>query len=177
MNKGINLLPSKKGGLDKQKRILKLLRTVSIVVLVFLFTSFVTLFFINRQFSPDKVKQEERVVLANYSAINSRMAKLFLIHDRLSEIDRILSRRVPFEAKTTEIKKQVPRDMSIDSMRITPSLMEMTATSVSLSSINSMLDNFTQMANEKNLFKSVVLNGIGFDGKEKYFVTLKIQLL
>lgn len=177
MNKGINLLPNKKEGLDKQKRILKMLRTISIIVLSLFFVSSVSLFFINQKFSSENIKQKENEVLANYSSVNLRMAKLFLIHDRLSEIDKILSKRVPFELKTVEIKKQIPQDVAIDSLKISERQVEMTTTSVSLSSINLMLDNFTKMASDKNLIKNVLLLGVGFDGKEKYFLSLKMQLL
>ena len=177
MNKGINLLPNKNAGIDKQKKILKSLRLVSIIVLTFLFISSISLFFITQQFTASETIHKEDKLLENYSKINTKMVKLFIAHDRLSEISKVLEKRFPLDTIAVEIRRQIPQDVLVDAIKITDKEVDLTSTSPTLSSIQVLLDNFTKITENKKIFNSVLLRGIGYDGKEKYFVTLRLTLL
>lgn len=177
MSKSVNLLPHKTVANRKGTVTILYIRFVSILLVFFLFLSALALFFINTVFSPEAEKKQESIILTNFTSVNSRMVKLFLLRDRLKDIQTIISKRISFDKILDEIRFQVPQNVTIDSLKIDRKEVTLFASSSSLSSLNIFLDNFVEMTNRKKLFRSILLKEIGFDGKNKFFLSTKIQFL
>lgn len=172
----INLLPNSAVKSGPHKKVLVYVRLIAGVAFAFLLISSISVFFINQLVAGGRIKNEEQKALADFSRLNDRMAKLLFTHDRLLEIDSVLKKRPNFEAEIQKAQSLLPPNMSIDSITVGEETVEITISSPSLLSVNDFLDRISDSFSQ-GVFKSVIIQGVGFDGKGSYFVSARMHLL
>lgn len=178
MSEGINLLLNKNKNTRKNQEIIKVLRITSIVLLFLVAISSVVVFLLKLQSPLTNLQNEERDVLSSISVLHPKVARLFLVSDRIKNISEIISKRPDFEKRIAIILKAVPNDVSLSAFNIDNKNVSITASSTSLSSIGQMLDSLVAMVTNKELFSKINLQGLTVDGTNgSYKVSIEAILL
>lgn len=173
----INLLKKNTGG-SKEVKILKILRTTSIISLFIVCVSSISLFIINSTQPVNDLKKEEVSLTAELSSYKQKMGKFMLINNRIKNISDIISHRSNFEKTIDLVSKQAPQEVQINNYSIDSKKINLSAASTSVLATNTFFDNLVKLVKDKNKLKRVTLNNLSVDGKSgDYSFSLNIELL
>lgn len=164
MRNEINLLPSLQTETESSGT-LKILRILAIGSLLFMLSASVILFLLSQQLSPFRLKKQEKEILYNLSQLHQKEAKLFVVNDRAKSISGIIAGRHNYGLWMDVFLKQIPSDASINSMTINKDKITLTASSKSLLSINTLLNNLIELAKGKKIIKDITIDGLTADVK------------
>lgn len=173
----INLLVGKDVNYLRQKKLLSLVRLVAFVSLGIVALLSVIAFFLNSQFSPTLVKNQEDTVLQSLSALSKKQAKLFIVNNRIANITNILNSRVDYYKILSVIMGKIPTEVSTDRIEIDKKKISLTISSNSLVPINTLINNFVDMVRKKEIITSLTLNSLTLSVKTgKYSISLDASL-
>lgn len=123
------------------------------------------------------IKREQEEILAKMSQFQDRQAKLFILNDRIQNIDKILSGRKDFAKTMSNLLTKIPANLSIDNFEFDDKSIIIAGQSKSLSSIGEFINNLTDMVRNKEVIKSLTLNSLTLDdGKKTYQVSVRSTL-
>lgn len=169
----INLLFKKEDSSRLLKKALSITKAAS-----YLFPGIILIFavvlFILKLGSPlPGLKEEETRLATQLDLLKEPYGKIFILHDRLGNIEEIVSERIDYVGNINIILDNTPSDVAIESLAITDVDLRMTASSFSLLSIDTMLNNMTNLAKEKKIFTSVTLKSMSLnEGSGRFFATI-----
>lgn len=174
----INLSPHKVDHSHDTENIAKILRRIAIGTLFIVVLIISTLFVINHTTPLPSLKNQESNVLTNLTFLRQKAVKIYLIRDRVQSVQNISSSRSMYEALLKKVKDQLPDDVSVATLGIKKNLLQMTITSSSLASLNSLLDQLTAMVNKKDSFKKLTISSIDANPESgKYSIDVIAEIL
>lgn len=165
MQKEINLLPKRQMGFFQEERTIMMARAVTILSALLVVSSFVGVFFLGRNYSIQNVEAQQNQVRAQLRTMQGKITMDMLLVDRIKHIQKILGTRILLGQRVATIQKQLPKDVTLESITITNTSIVLSASSTSLSSLKSFLDNLTAMTEKKVLFKKLTINNIVVNAK------------
>jgi hypothetical protein len=178
MNENINLIVKKKIKNASEEKTLLLVRWFAGVCLVITLGTSVLFFILTLNPSLSVIKQQENNTLTNLSFTQGKVAKYFLIKDRLTTIAQILQTRYRIDQTLAALEQQMPDDVSVISMDIENKTASFMLSSPNLLSLNTTVTNMTSLLNNKKIVKKVTLESITADQKvESYTLSFKADLL
>lgn len=173
----INLLRNQQGNVEKKQRIIRLTRTVAIVVAIVTATAAVGLFFLNIDPTLSNIKNQE-TLLANQLLQNKEiLTNHLLLVDRLTHAQSILTQRKTFENVIDATASLLPANIFVDTIAFSKDGMNLTVSSDSLSTLGTLLDNLQGAVGQKKLLKTLTIDGVVADEKTgKYFLSVHGKL-
>src|SRR3972149_2272389 len=93
MNKSINLVSNRNEQMERELLILKIVRVVSVSLLITISVVAISAFILSTQISVAKIQEEENSTLSQISALHDKLTTYSLTKDRLTNIARIISTR------------------------------------------------------------------------------------
>lgn len=178
MNKEINLLPAQKRDSAKDKRILFILRVVSISSLFFVILSSIVIFLLNQAYSNSSIKKEKNSILLSLSLLDKKIGKSLFVESRLKDINLILKERASLDERLRIILKEVPKDSIVNTLTIEKKKVVITLSSSSLSSLDLFLNNMLKLFSEKKIISKISLGSLSFDERNnRYILSVLLDLV
>lgn len=177
MNKSINLLPQKSAGYSRGRRIVFILRVSALAALVILLSASVATFLLQRRFSPENLKVEENAIVSKMRSVNQKMIKYMYTQNRLTEIKPIINKRTNLDKTISEIAQNIPEGITLDGVVVSRLDLSLSLSSSSLLLSEKLLSGFTQMAENKKLFKTITLDGLSVNPAGKHTLSIRATLL
>lgn len=177
MSANINLLlRSDEESLKRKKRV-KILNFVAGAFLVGLGLTSLVIFLLIQSINPPSVKKEQEDILKSMSTLQDRQVKLFVLNNRVENIDKILATRRDLSIVTNSLLEKTPSELSIDNLEVDDKSVVITAQSTSLSIISEFINNLIDMVRKKEKIRSLTLNSLIFDeSRNVYQVSIKGEL-
>lgn len=176
MNTNINLLiQTNEESLRRQKRV-KRLNFIAATLLVGVSAMSLIIFLLIQIISPSTILREQNNIIKKISQFQNRKAKLFILNNRVENIEKILAKRKDLARITNVMLAKTPSRLSIEDLEVDDKTVIMTAYSTSLSAIGELINNFTDMVHKKEIISSLTLSTLVFDeSKNSYQVSVKAQ--
>jgi Tfp pilus assembly protein PilN len=160
MNNEINLIASRrKASITKGKSVL-FVRNIAISCLIFVIVLSISLFFYSRNPRLLLLERQEQTAVRGISFAQQKIVSLLLTENRLSDIHSLLSKRDTFETTLSDIVRTLPQGVSVDSLSINQKAISITVSSLSLTSLNTFLDDITAETANKHIFKKLTVNSL-----------------
>lgn len=177
MNTSINfVLPKGQEFLEQQKRA----KTINLIATSFpIMVGIISLilFLITQAINPVSIKEQQEETINKIAKLQDRKIKLFIVNDRLDNISELLKGRRNFADNISTLLSRMPSQVSLENLEIDDKQILITASSVSLRSIDEFINNLIVMAEEKEVIHSLFLDSLTFEeGKNNYLVSLKSEL-
>ena len=177
MNKGINLLGSKKkSNIAPAVKKLKLLRLIAVCML-FIVTAFsITLFILIALTPLPKLKEQERISQTNLLNFSADITKLQVVNDRLASISDVLSKRPTYDKKIDLIKSNLPREITIRSLTIEKNSISLDVSSQSLLFLDTFLNKLISDSGKDKDFSQIKLTSLSREESDNsYHLGLTLQ--
>ena len=176
MNTNINLLiQTNEESLRRQKRV-KRLNFIAAALLVGVSAMSLIIFLLIQIISPSAILREQNNIIKKISQFQNKQAKLFILNDRVENIEKILAKRKDLARITNVMLAKTPSRLFIEDLEVDDKTIIITAYSASLSAIGELINNLTDMVHKKEIINSLTLNTLVFDeGKNSYQVSVKAQ--
>ena len=176
MNTNINLLiQTNEESLRRQKRV-KRLNFIAATLLVGVSAMSLIIFLLIQIISPSAILREQNNIIKKISQFQNKQAKLFILNDRVENIEKILAKRKDLARITNVMLAKTPSRLFIEDLEVDDKTIIITAYSASLSAIGELINNLTDMVHKKEIINSLTLNTLVFDeGKNSYQVSVKAQ--
>jgi hypothetical protein len=177
MSANINLLlHTDEESLKREKRV-KTLNFVAVGFLIVIGSISLCLFILIKVMNLESIKKEQGSVLVKMSKFQSRQIKLFVLNNRIENIDKILKMRKDLSKITNGLIAKVPGQFFIDRLESDNKSVTISGQSMSLSTIGEFIDNLTDMARKKEIIKSLTLNSLILDQNgNTYQISVKSDL-
>lgn len=176
MSTNINLLLHDKESLKLQKRV-RILNFVAVMLLISVGISSLVLFLSIQTVNPSSIEKEKTDVLGKISQFQNRQVNLFILNNRISNIQEVLAKRKDLSKIMNTLLEKIPNGMSIEALEIDSKFITLSASSNSLSSIGLLINNLTDMVRKKEIINALTLSSLSFDeGKQAYQLSLKSEL-
>lgn len=178
MNSGINLVSTHSEAIEREQKILLTIRIAAAVLLTSIAVVSILAFIITTQIPLSRIKGEQSETLTQISAQSSKLSNYFLIKDRVTNINSLLSSRVDYILPINSIFSKIPEEMEVESMEIENKIIEMQVSSSSLQAIDQVINSLVEMGSEGKVIKSVKLESITLNaGVGKYSVDFTAEIL
>ena len=178
MNKSINLVSNRNEQVERELLILKIVRVVSVSLLITISVVAISAFILSTQISLSKIKEEENTTLSQISALHEKLTTYYLTKDRLTNISSILTTRKDYVKPITAILEKVPEDLSLEGISIEKEIFTINISGTSLISMNKLIDDISALGKQNKVLANVKLQSLSLDVKSgKYFVLMKGEAL
>jgi len=177
MNNSINLISNKNEQLERELRMLLLVRVIAVSMLITLAVVSIIAFIVSTQIPLSKIKQEQNNTLASISSLHSKLTSYYLIKDRINNINNFFNLRTDFSEILDLLFAQIGPDMKVDTIDIEKSQVRIRASGTSLVTINKSIDDIFVAAKGNKLISKVELTSLLLDAKlGRYYVTVTTYL-
>ncbi len=163
MNNGINLISSKHAALERQARIVRIFNRIAYSSLGIVAIGAVGLFFLNFYSPLPKLEAQQQATTQQLLSQKEKIAKLLLLRNRLQNITTLFQHSTSLDKTLTAIALNTPGDVSVDTLGIDETGVNLIVTSPSLLSINSFLDFLKSQVDKKSLFKKITISSLAVD--------------
>ncbi len=177
MNTDVNLIiPKDKEYIEQQKRI-RIAKTIAIIIPLIVGAISLGLFLLTAAINPSSIKLQQQEVLSEISKYQQKKINLFIINDRLNNINSFLKNRRDLASEISAIVTNLPQDSAIDGFEMDEKEVRIKVSSGNLLSINSLIDNLINMVEERLIINSLTLESLSFDeAKSIYSVSLRSEI-
>lgn len=177
MNTNINLLLRADEEALKRKKRAKTLNFISITFLVGVGGISFLIFLLIQIINPAGIKKEQNDIIEKISQVQNKQAKLFILNNRIDNIEKILQQRKDLAKVTNSLLTKTPSRLFIEDLEVDDKSVVMTASSTSLSAIGELINNLTDMVHKKEIISSLTLSTLVFDeSKNSYQVSIRSEL-
>lgn len=177
MSADINLLLRTDEESLKRKRRIKILKFAAIASLIGVGSISLVIFILIQVFNPASIKKEQADVLTKISRLQSRQAKLFVLNDRVENIDKILKTRKDLTKTMNGLLVKIPNQLSIDDLEVNDKSVIISGQSKSLFAIGEFINSLTDMVRNKEIIKSLTLNSLILnESKNVYQISVRAEL-
>ncbi|MBI2613410.1 MAG: hypothetical protein HYW62_01435 [Candidatus Levybacteria bacterium] len=177
MNTNINLLLRADEETLKRLRRVKRFNFIAITSLIGVGSLSLLLFLLIQIINPSSVRTQQNEIREKISKLQDRQAKLFVLNNRINNIEKILQRRIDLSYVNNSLLAKIPGRLFIEDLEIDDKAVVMTAQSTSLSAIGELINNLTDMVRKKEIIKSLTLSTLLFDeSKNSYQVSVEAEL-
>lgn len=177
MNTNINLLiPTDEDSLKRKRRI-KIFKFVAAASLMGVGLISLGIFIMISAVNLGSIKKEQEDIMAKISQFQSRQAKLFVLNNRIENIEKILKIRKDLSKTMNDLLGKIPNQLSVDDFEVDDKLVIITGQSKSLRAIGEFISNLTDMVRKKEVIKSLMLSSLTLDeSKNAYRISIKSEL-
>lgn len=177
MNTNINLLLRTDEESLRQKKRLKILNYIAITSLIGIGLISLVIFLLIQITGPESINKEQISVLGKISQFQNKPAKVFVLNNRLENIDKVMKIKNDLSKTMGSILAKVPNNLFINGFEVDGVSVILSAESKSLFAIGEFINNLTDMVRKKEIIKSLILNSLIFDdAKNTYQVLVKSEL-
>lgn len=177
MNNSINLISTKNEQLERELRMLLLVRVIAVSMLITLAVVSIIAFIVSTQIPLSRIKQEQNNTLASISSLHSKLTSYYLIKDRINNVNNLLATRKDYSEVMDLILSKMGADMKIQAIDIEKTQVRIRASGPSLITINKSIDDTLTLANNSKLISRVELTSLILDVKQgQYLVTITTYL-
>ncbi|OGH02544.1 MAG: hypothetical protein A2798_02805 [Candidatus Levybacteria bacterium RIFCSPHIGHO2_01_FULL_37_17] len=178
MNSSINLVSTRSDALEREQRLLLILRVIAVVLLVAIAFFSIAAFIITTQIPISKIKSEQAQTLSQISASPKKLSSYFLIKDRLNNINSLLASRMDYTASIDSVFSKIPENVTVDSMSIESRLIQIEMSSASLRSIDEVIHSLVSLGSDGKVIKSVKLESLTLNAQAgRYSVSFSAEVL
>lgn len=177
MNTNINLLlHTDEESLKRQKRV-KILNLIAVMFLIGVGAISLLTFLLTQTINSSAILKEQNDVIEKISQFRDRQAKLFVLHNRIDNVEKVLEKRIDLSNVISGLLVKTPDRLFIEDLEVNDKTVSLTAKSTSLAAIGELINNLTDMVRKKEIITSLILNTLVFDeGKNSYQVSIKSEL-
>lgn len=177
MSTDINLLLRIDEESLKRKKRIKILNFIAFMLLIGVGVISLITFLLIQVINTPSIKKEQDDIAGKISQSQSKRIKLFVLNNRINNIQEILGKRKDLSKAMNAILEKTPNGLSIEGLEIDDKVIVMTAQSTSLFPIGELINNLTNMVRKKEIINSLTLNSLVFDeSKNSYQVSIKSEL-
>ena len=179
MSDQINLLRRRKTGqLEREKKILKILRISSISSLCIVIFLSLVLFILNINSPIFGLQKQQSELITQFSPLQEKAAKLLIAQSRIKDISAIINETSKFDETLSQISSSIPQDISIESFSLGKGKAELFLKSSSLSSIDIVLNDLTALVDNADVVSGVTIDQLEVDPSlGSYSVNVSLDLL
>lgn len=170
MDTEINLLAQKKAQFFSQERLLVITKAGAVVSVVLVLSLSILFFLLSRDPSIVAIQADENQTIAKLTLLQAKTAKYLLIVDRVARIKVLEQKKSTFGSNMTILTKQIPGDATISNFTLDQQSVSVSISSNNLSVLGKTVDNFTALVAQKNVLKSLTIQGIVSDEKGGNYV-------
>lgn len=160
MSKEINLLPRKNTGILEKESTVFLARIIAILSVIFVASSFVTVFFLQKNYSLSALQDEQQAVQTKLDTLTAKAKKILTLTDRTRDIQTILQTRGDLTVKVDAIQQKLPKTVTLDSFSVSQKDVSLTATSQSLTSLQDFLNALSTMVSQKEILQKLTIDSV-----------------
>lgn len=177
MSTNINLLLRIDEESLKRKKRIKILNFIAFMLLIGVGCLSLILFMLIQINNTSGIKKEQDDILGKISQSQGKRIKLFVLNNRINNIQEILGKRKDLSKTMNTIFAKIPNGLSIEGLEIDDKVISLRAQSTSLFTIGELINNLTDMVRKKEIISSLTLNSLVFDeSKNSYQVSIKSEL-
>lgn len=178
MNNNINLVSSQDEAYARKAKALRNARLVAFGSLIIVALLSIGVFILQASVPLDSVKKQEAETLTNLASLHGKVAKLYLVNDRLSNIQQIETKRQSYINTINTLVQSVPPEMTIDSFNVDKKTVVLSASGQSLNNVDDFINAMVEMGNQGKLIKGVTIENVVANAvSSKYSVTIDAQVL
>ncbi|MCL5439265.1 MAG: hypothetical protein M1268_04775 [Patescibacteria group bacterium] len=178
MSENINLVANRRDESLKEKKSLKYFRIIAIFSLLSVFLFAISLFIFKTSLGLTSLKKQEDTLSANMASLSDKTVKLLLVQERIKNISDALKNRSDVNKILDLVTKDMPQNVSVNSLSIGKKKATLIVSSYSLYDINIFLENLQKMSENKKIFKRLIFDTLSIDDKNgKYSLGVSIDLL
>lgn len=184
MSTNINLLLSKENELPKRKKKARILSIIAAFFLTAIAIFSLFTFLAIRSTNLDLIKEEQNETLRKISKFQAKQAKLFILGDRIKNIQEIFAKRKQAIEKKQNLAKMtsgllaaIPQGLTVENLEVNEENILISGSSKSLFTIGEFINNLTNMVYKKEIINSLTLTTLVFKENENiYQVSTKSDL-
>lgn len=178
MNKGINLAATTGQPVVKETpQALLTVRYIAIGVL-FIVAALSVIFFILIATSPlQQLKHDKYVAIQKLGRYHQDIAKLLILEERADSIKTILASRPSITMINQDLQKRLPDTVSIKTLSIKGKKITITATSPSLTQVNTFMNNLIDGTKQKKISKVAVQDLSVEEAHGQFLIILEVAYL
>lgn len=174
----INLISEKRQGSFKEQQRIKILKFFALGCLGFVAFISVITFLLTTAVPLNKIKKEQENTNVSLSSLQGKSAKLYTVNERILHISKILKNRRDYSLLIDSVLKNVPTEVSINSVDIDDKDLLITVNSFSLKQINQFLNNFSDLSEDGKIFSKVTIKNLSSNRSNgTYTISLKATLI
>lgn len=174
----INLFKKSNQKLFKQKRSLIIIRYSAIFFLLIVIVTAISVFLLNHNPQYSALKQQEKDLLSQLSLQQDKIVKLEIIHNRVNDIQTIISSRDHLDKTIDSVASLLPSNIQLTSLTISKKNLVFTVSAVSLLDLNNFLENIANKVYAKDLLKNVTIGDFnGYSKNQIYTISITGELL
>ena len=166
----INLLPQREKRFLSEERLLFFTRIAAVSSVVLVLSLSILFFLLSRDPSIVQLKAQQSSIIAQLTLLHDKTAKYLIIVDRLSKIKQLEKKRTGIESALQAIAQQIPNGVIITNLAMDKNVITISLSSTDVSLLGKTLTNFTSLVNGKKVLKSLTVEGIISDEKQKTYV-------
>ncbi|OGH06492.1 MAG: hypothetical protein A2171_01865 [Candidatus Levybacteria bacterium RBG_13_35_9] len=178
MSNDINLVSNKSEALEKEQRLLRLLRIFALLSLFTVAVLSVGIFLINFTIPISAVKKEQEQALSQISTLSKKHAIYNLTKDRLTNISNLLKIRKDYAKSLNIIFTKIPSPLVVTDIRIENESLVMAISGNSLLSINDVIESLVDFSTNKKIISDLVIESLVFNPQDgNYILSFKANIL
>lgn len=178
MNSSINLVSSRNQALEREQKVLLMLRSVAVFLLITIAGISVLAFIITTQIPLSQIKNEEASTLQGISALSKKLTNYYLLKDRVSNVNKLLIIRKNYTEALAAVFDNVGEDLTIDSLIVEEGKLEIEISGKSLVPINEAINSIIGLGADGRRFKNLKLKSLSLNTQAgRYSVSLEAQIL
>lgn len=173
MNETINLVENRSEQLEKEQKVLKITRIIAVSMLITIALISILAFIISSQIPLLALKQAEESTISEITALHNKLATYYLLKDRISNINLLLSKRKDYTKATGAIFSKISNDITITGLSIEEDSVTLDFSSNSLLSLNKLINDLIDLSNKKTLITNIKLQSLTLNAQsQSYSLTL-----
>lgn len=179
MSNGINLLdPHNKSDNALASKRVNAMRFTAIGLLFIVSASSIVLFLMVSLSPLPELKRQEHSLRLTLSEQSADIAKVAVLNERASAIDKVLKERKSYEEILKLLQEKLPSNVTINSLRVLDNSIVMTVESKSLTELDSFIVGLMQYIEEKKAFSQLTLSSLATDNvRNDYSMTITLVML
>lgn len=178
MNNGINIVSNKNSQIEKELRILNILRFTAVSMLITVALVSIIIFVISVQIPLSDLRQQENSTISQISQLHKKLATYYLIKDRVNNINTLMSTRKDYTKSLNPILAKISSDLTVDDLEVEADVITLTVSGNSLVSINVIIDDLIASSDSKKYINNLIINSLNLNTSAgKYSVTFEASLL
>lgn len=178
MNNGINIVSNKNSQIEKELRILNILRFTAVSMLITVALVSIIIFVISVQIPLSDLRQQENSTISQISKLHKKLATYYLIKDRVNNINTLMSTRKDYTKSLNPILAKISSDLTVDDLEVEADVITLTVSGNSLVSINVIINDLIASSDSKKYINNLIINSLNLNTSAgKYSVTFEASLL
>lgn len=160
MQREINLLPRKNTSFLQREQTVTFARIAAIFSVVIVITSFIGVILLGRNYSVTDVESQQANVRSRLQLVQNKTIQQLTLLERTKKIESLLKKRISLTDKITFFQKQIPSNVTIETMTVSPLQVNISVSSTSLTALQSFLDSLTSLVTQKKVLKKLTIDNV-----------------